>query len=542
MAERRHFKDESCSAPPKMVQRKTGADGAAHHKRGDPCPRPDSAARDRSGKGSAQRIRLNSAIIADFERRNLKLPGFHKSFIRAAFAPDIQIAALSVPRGSAKTFLAAQLAAQAITPGSPTYIHGREVLAVSASFEQSRVLMQFVKEALQYRDGEFRFLDSGQRLQTTHKSTGTKLRVLSSSGKRAMGLANFSTIFADEPAAWEARGGALMFDALRTSLGKQDGQRLILIGTRAPAEPDGWWPQLLDAGSGPGKHVTVRTAPDAEPWDAWQTIRRVNPLVSHSQSLRETILRERDEARKNDRARAAFEAYRLNRQVDVREEILVSVAAWKRAEERQVPDRWGQPIAGLDVGGERSWSAACLLFENGRAEALALVPGVPDLAERERQDAMPRGLYQRLTDHGRLLVDEGRRMARIELLLDEVLAADPAVIICDRFLLGAVHDVVAGQCPVVERRVRWSEASDDIAAFRRMVLDGPLAVEQSSRALLRVSMSGAACRSDDQGSCRLLKRKGKRSRDDVAQAAVLAAGAWERARAEPDTAVQFFVA
>ena len=402
--------------------------------------------------------------------------------------------------------------------------------------------MQFVKEALAYRESEFRFLDSGQRLQTTHKSTGTKLRVLSSSGKRAMGLANFSTIYADEPAAWEARGGALMFDALRTSLGKLPGQRLILIGTRAPAEPDGWWPSLLDAGSGPGKHVTVRTAPDGEPWDDWRTIRRVNPLVQHSQSLRETIKRERDEARKNDSARAAFEAYRLNRQTDVREEILVAVAAWQRAEARPVPERYGQPIVGLDVGGERSWSAAVLLFENGRCEALALVPGVPDLAERERADAMPKGLYQRLADHGRLLVDEGRRMARLEILLDEVLAADPAAIFCDRFLLGNVHDVVGGQCPVVDRKTRWSEATEDIAAFRRMVLDGPLAVEPESRALLRVSMAGAAVRSDDQGSCRLLKRKGKRSRDDVAQAAVLAAGAWERARAEPDAAVEFFVA
>ena len=542
MAKRRHFGDKLCAAPRPRVVHRNNSNGATHHKPGDPCPAPPSALRDRGGDSPVQRNDLNLAILADFERRGLKLPGFHKSFVRAAFSDDIQIAALSVPRGSAKTWLAAQLAAQAISPGSPTFELRREVLAVSASYEQSRILMQFVREALAERESDYSFLDSGQRLQTTHKSTGTKLRVLSSSGKRAMGLANFSTIYGDEPSSWEARGGSLMFDALRTSLGKQDGQRLILIGTRAPAEADSWWAQLLDAGSGPGKHVTVRSAPDAEPWDDWRTIRRVNPLVQHSASLRKTILRERDEARKNDAARAAFEAFRLNRLIDVREEILVSVAAWQRAEARPVPERYGQPIVGLDVGGERSWSAAVLMFENGRTEALALCPGVPDLAERERQDAMPRGLYQRLADSGRLLVDEGRRMARIEILLDEVLASDPAVILCDRFLLGAVHDIVAGQCPILERKTRWSEATEDIASFRRMTLDGPLAIVPECRPLMRVALAGAAVRSDDQGSARIIKRKGKRSRDDVAVAATLAAGAWMRQQSAPPDSLDFFVA
>ena len=54
-----------------------------------------------------------------------------------------------------------------------------------------------------------------------------------------------------------------------------------------------------------------------EPWDHWNTIRRVNPLVMENISLRRTILRERDDARRDESQRPAFEAYRLNRQVDV---------------------------------------------------------------------------------------------------------------------------------------------------------------------------------------------------------------------------------
>ena len=179
-------------------------------------------------------------------------------------------------------------------------------------------MLQFVREAPADREDEYRWLDSSQRLTVTHKASRARLRILSSSGKRAMGLVGFSTIFADEPGAWEERGGALMRDALRTSLGKQPERRLIRIGTRTPAADGSWWPTVLDTGDGPGTVVEVRSAPDDAPWDAWGTIRAVNPMVMLNASLRKTILRERDEARQNDALRPTFEAYRLNRQVDVR--------------------------------------------------------------------------------------------------------------------------------------------------------------------------------------------------------------------------------
>ena len=101
----------------------------------------------------------------------MKLPQFHADFVRRAFAPGVELAALSVPRGSAKTWLAGNLAAQAIIPGSQTFAAGVEVLGVSASLEQSRVMLQFVREALADREGEYRWLDSSQRLTVTHKSS-----------------------------------------------------------------------------------------------------------------------------------------------------------------------------------------------------------------------------------------------------------------------------------------------------------------------------------------------------------------------------------
>ena len=470
-------------------------------------------------------------------RRQVRLLPFHSAWVRAAYAPGIEIAALSVPRGSAKTWLAGNLAALSITPGTPTFERGVEVLGVSASLEQSRILLQFVREALADREEEYRWLDSGQRLAVTHEATGTKLRILSSSGKRAMGLANFSTIIGDEPGSWEARGGALMWDALRTSLGKRPGQRLFLIGTQAPAAPGSWWFELLDTGSGPGTHVEVLSAPEDAPWDAWGTIRRCNPLLNVNASLRKTVLRERDDARRNQTLVPAFRAYRLNQRVDVSREVLVEAAAWKRVEARPVPPREGRPIVGVDLGSERSWSGAWCLWPNGRSECYAVCPGIPDLAERERQDAMPAALYRRLVADGTLIVDEGLRVSRPETLIEHLLSVGirPGLMLCDRFLLGTLKDAVAGRWPVVDRVTRWSEATEDVAAFRRLVADGPLSIVPESRALARVSLSQASVRSDEQGSVRIEKKRHGRSRDDVAVAGTLAAGGLVRAMSKRAT-------
>ena len=477
---------------------------------------------------------LGDQIVRALRQRVRVLP-FHADWIKATFADDIQISAMSCPRGSAKSWCVGHLAALGLRPGSPLFQPGIETLVVSASLEQSRIILGFVREALYDVFDDYRWLDSGQRLAVTHKATGTKLRVLSSSGKRAMGLSQFHTIYADEPGSYEVRGGALMFDALRQSLGKRPGQRLVMIGTRAPAEDGSWWPALLDGGfQGPGTHVTVLTAPDSEPWDAWSTIRRINPLVMHNEALRKTILRERDDARRDGSQRPAFEAYRLNRQVEVYKDMLILADAWKRVEARPVPEQEGRPLVGLDLGAERSWSAAWCIWPNGRSECYAVCPGIPDLAERERQDAMPRGLYRKLHDDGVLIVDEGLRVSRPATLINHLVQIGiiPNTIYCDRFALGTLKDAVAGRWPIVPRVARWSEATEDISGFRKLVAEGPLSVAEECRALARVGLSQAVVHSDDQGSVRLAKRRHGRSRDDVAAAGVLAAGALARVLAQ----------
>ena len=66
-------------------------------------------------------------------------------------------------------------------------------------------------------------------------------------------------------------------------------------------------------------------------------------------------------------------------------------------------------------------------------------------------------------------------------------------------------------------RARWSEATEDIAALRKLALDGPLSVELASRELLAESLAAAVVKNDEQGSCRLIKRdpSNNTGRDDV---------------------------
>ena len=65
-----------------------------------------------------------------------------------------------------------------------------------------------------------RFIDSTTRIGITHRASNTRLRVLSSNGKTAMGIVNCPLLVADEPGSWEVNGGTLMYDAIITALGK----------------------------------------------------------------------------------------------------------------------------------------------------------------------------------------------------------------------------------------------------------------------------------------------------------------------------------
>ena len=463
----------------------------------------------------------------------MRLRPFQKRFIRGATSAGIDTGVLSLARGNGKSYLASKLLTRFLTPGDPIHAPGKEAVLLSGSIEQARIVFRFCREELE-STGEYSFIDSATRVGITHRRTKTRLRVHGSNSKTAFGLVNTPFVVWDEPGSADVLGGQKLWDAVVTSQGKPGSPlTAILIGTVAPSVT-GWWADLISEGSG-GSTFVMKLQGDLKRWDSWGEIRRCNPLTSISPEFRAKLISERNAARRDSRLRARFCSYRLNTPSQDESTTLLTVDDYQQMLKRPVPPREGLPIVALDLGSNRSWSAALALYSNGRIECRALAPGIPNLSEQESRDGVARGTYQSLAYQGVLVQETARRVTQPSTLMKMVEEAwgPPADLICDRFRLDELRDAGV-PCMVTPRVSRWSEASFDIRALRSHTKDGPFAVAPDSRSLLAASLAVAMVKNDDQGSTRLVKRDTNNTgRDDVAAALILAAGLFSRTASAP---------
>ena len=462
----------------------------------------------------------------------MELRPFQKRFVKGALAPGVDVGALSIPRGNGKSWLAAHLLERGLTPGDPLHVAGGEYILCAASLEQARLCFRFVRAALEPRGG-YTFVDASNRIGIRHTASRALLRVMSSNAKSAFGIVGCPLLVADEPGAWEVVGGTLMNDAIVTALGKPGSpMRAIFIGTLAPAV-DGWWHDLVKAGSTSSTYVqALRGNPDK--WAEWREIKRVNPLTAISPEFRKRLRLEREEAKGDSRLKARFLSYRLNVPSGDESTMLLTVDDWQRVTERETPPRNGKPIVAVDLGAGRAWSAAVAVYRNGRVEALALAPGIPSIEEQEKRDRVKRGTYESLVSAGLLHIADGLRVQPVAMLADLITETwgRAAGVVSDRFRVSDLAD--AGLPGLEPRMTRWSESSEDIRALRRMAKDGPLSVDPASQPLLAASLAAAMVRNDDAGNVRLQKRgSNNTSRDDVAAALVIGAGAHQRRSKAP---------
>ena len=342
------------------------------------------------------------------ERDGAGLLAFQAAFVAAVCRqerpPDI--AALSVPRGNGKSWLCGKIVARSISPGDQLFDAGVENVLVSASRPQASIVLEFARQALGDADG-YRWRKDG----VEHVETRTRVRVISSDSRRALGLgANVRIVIADEPGAWSPTAGRRLWDAVCTALGKRK-MTVVAVGTLAPAPlagPASFWPSFVASGSGEGRHVALLQA-DPDSWRDFQEVLRVNPVAAINPYLRRTLEREHKAALSSERAARTFRQYRLNLPGEPLDaQPLVTSAEWARVCARPVPECEGHPIVGVDLGGTRSWSAAAAIWPSGRIESWALAPGIPDLSTQEREDQVAEGEYAELARSGGLSVDAGR--------------------------------------------------------------------------------------------------------------------------------------
>ena len=193
----------------------------------------------------------------------VELRRFQAEFIRAACRPDVDLAALSLPRGNGKSWLAAVVAARVLDPTDDLFRPGSESVVIAPSLNQGRIVYRFVRDRIG-DDPDYRFADSFTLCQITHKPTRTVLQVRSSSAKGALGLVNCPWVICDEPGAFETTGGEAMFDAISTATGKPGSPlKALFIGTLAPAQ-GGWWHDLVQRRLG---GLNIRQGPTGRPRD-----------------------------------------------------------------------------------------------------------------------------------------------------------------------------------------------------------------------------------------------------------------------------------
>ena len=448
----------------------------------------------------------------------LPVKPFQTTFIEKVFNDGVDIGALTMARSGGKTELLGRVAGLGVVEGSPLFRPHHEVVVFAGSMRQARFLFKAALRALPNHDA-YRVRDNNMEVSILGPS-GTKLSVYPSSGKRALGLgAGEHLLLADEPSSWAVRDGDLLWSALTSSIGKIDRMKLLVCGTLSPAEPDGWWPGLIRGGSSGRVYVQLHQATEEDPWDDLRVAQRANPLLRSNASLRATVRAERDAARGDSAKQHTYESFRLNRHRSAEQTMLITVSEWRRTLRRPVPARSGRCVLGIDIGASRSWSACWASHANGRQECVAVVPGVPDLAEQERRDGLASGTLRRLVDRGVMVVDEGRQVARVETLISSVPREwRVSHVVADRFHAATLAD--SCRWPIETRVNQWSTASEDIGVFRQAVLDGDFVVEERCRDLAALSFAHARVERDTSGNAKMYKAH-RRQRDDVAQAAVL---------------------
>ena len=432
--------------------------------------------------------------------------------------------ALSVARGNGKTALVAAIATAAVHPEGPLHRRRALTVIVAHDFKQAGIAFGDVRDML-FPDGQpgkaWRMQDSSNARRIEHRPTGAAVEVISSNPRRAHGLRPL-LVLADEPAQWEDGISGAMVAALKTSLGKMPGSRMIALGTR-PATPDHWFERMLEEGPA----LVYAAAPDADPTDEanWTA---ANPSLEWMPHLRDRIALEAADTGEPS-ALARFRALRLNAGVaDTAAAVLISAEAWARVESADPAPREGRPIWGVDLGGSAASSAIAAVWRTGRVEVFAAFPAGKPLAERGRTDNVG-SRYGELAARGELVTLGGHGMDYGALMRTarERFGA-PFGMVADRWRQAELADANRAAGVRVRfldgRGMGFKDGGEDVRLFERAVLEEKISVVPSR--LARDALYEARCITDPAGNRKVAKGSegGRRSRarDDAAVAIVLA--------------------
>ena len=269
--------------------------------------------------------------------------------------------------------------------------------------------------------------------------------------------------------------------------------------------------------------------------DAW---RSANPGLDSIKSLR--YMEDASRAALATPAdQSAFRAFDLNAPVDPAREVILLPQQWDECVTDSPPERDGECVVGLDIGGSSSMTACVAIWPaTGRLECWGGFPGTPDLQTRSQADGVGR-LYLRMQEAGELVTYPGRVTDVPAFLEDCVarLAGERILAVgADRYRRAEVIQAFerAGIVwPLVWRGTGASATADgsaDVRSFQRLALSGKLKCSPSM--MMQAAIADSKVDRDARGNPALNKAR-RLGRIDALSAGVIAAGLSEIHSAKP---------
>lgn len=466
----------------------------------------------------------------------LKLAPFQKQFVKGALADGINVAVLSIGRGNAKSALSAGIALAALF-GTWDEQPRRDIIVAARTREQGREVFDFAEgfsRSLPEEDQarlKFRYSPKLEiELDCEHV-----LRVIAADGKSALGSSP-TLVIMDERGHWLAEQGDALEHALLSGLGKRDGRALIISTSAADdAHPFSVW---LDEDT-PGVYRQEHRPPPGLPADDLESLKAANPGAAYGigSSLEWLQGQAQRAIARGGSTLTTFRLYNRNERVSGEtRDVLVTVDEWLACETAEPPERSGQVVVGIDLGGSASMSAVSFYWpDTGRLEALGTFPSQPSLLDRGQADGVG-DRYVQMGDRGELST-LGDKTVPVAPWLSEIAGhvegENIAALVCDRFKQAEIAEAIerAGiRAPITWRGMGYRDGSEDIDRFRRAAYDGK--VKTAPSLLLRSAFADAVVLRDPANNMKLAKARST-GRIDPAAATVLAVAEGARINARP---------
>lgn len=471
----------------------------------------------------------------------LRLAPFQKQFVEGALADGVNVAALSIGRGNAKTALSSGLAVGALL-GEFDNQPRREIVLAARTRDQARIAWNFcVAFARSLSDDVVSRLEIRRQpryeIEFTGDGGGHVLRAIAADGKSALGLAP-TFVLMDERGHWATDSGNDLEHALLSGLGKRGGRALIISTSAADdAHPFSQWLDTDQLGVYRQEH---RPAPGL-PADDPESLKIANPGAEHGvgASLEWLQAQARRAITRGGSTLTSFRLYNRNERISGESrDLLLTVDEWLACETDDLffAERKGSVVIGIDLGGSASMSAAAFYWpETGRLECLGWFPSKPGLLDRGQVDCVS-GRYVEMANRGELFT-LGDATVPVAAWLSEVMRhveGEPiAALVMDRYKqseLGEAIDRAGIRAPLVWRGFGFREGNEDCDRFKRACFDGR--VKSRPSLLLRSAFADAVTLRDPANNMKLAKARST-GRIDAASASVLAVAEGARIAGRP---------